>query len=163
MSRKISLTVFKSDKDAPLFHVEGYFSFSWPLCKVKSRRDSESKSEVNWIITFNSSNPHCNKITSMPQNPCDFEVSPTERGRVCISNTLAFDIREGNGHPPQCSCLENPRAWGAWWAAVYGVTQSQTRLTWVSSSSSVWYCYDFLCLVEQWTVEVTLWLLQAEL
>ena len=35
---------------------------------------------------------------------------------------------EGNGNPLQCSCLENPRDGGAWWAAVYGVTQSQTRL-----------------------------------
>ena len=35
---------------------------------------------------------------------------------------------EGNGNPLQCSCLENPRDWGAWWAAVYGVTQSRTRL-----------------------------------
>jgi len=45
-------------------------------------------------------------------------------------------IGEGNGHPLQCSCLENPRDGGAWWAAVYGVTQSQTRLKWLSSSSS---------------------------
>ena len=43
-------------------------------------------------------------------------------------------IGEGNGNPPQCSCLENG---GAWWAAVYGVVQSQTRLTWLSSSSSI--------------------------
>ena len=35
---------------------------------------------------------------------------------------------EGNGNPLQCSCLENPRDGGAWWAAVYGVAQSQTRL-----------------------------------
>ena len=35
---------------------------------------------------------------------------------------------EGNGNPLQCSCLENPRDGGAWWAAVYGVTQSRTRL-----------------------------------
>ena len=39
-------------------------------------------------------------------------------------------------HPLQCSCLENPREWGAWWAAVYGVAQSQTRLKQPSSSSS---------------------------
>ena len=45
-------------------------------------------------------------------------------------------IEEGNGNPLQCSCLENPRDGGAWWAAVYGVTQSQTRLKWLSSSSS---------------------------
>ena len=43
---------------------------------------------------------------------------------------------KGNGNPLQCSCLENPRDGGAWWAAVYGVTQSQTWLKWLSSSSS---------------------------
>ena len=45
-------------------------------------------------------------------------------------------IGEGNGNPLQYSCLENPRDRGAWWAAVYGVTQSQTRLKWLGSSSS---------------------------
>ena len=43
---------------------------------------------------------------------------------------------EGNGNPLQCSCLENPREGGAWWAAVYGVEQSQTPLKRLSSSSS---------------------------
>ena len=43
---------------------------------------------------------------------------------------------EGNGNPLQCSCLENPRDGGAWWAAVYEVAQSQTRLKRLSSSSS---------------------------
>ena len=42
----------------------------------------------------------------------------------------------GNGNPLHCSCLENPRDGGAWWAAVYGVAQSRTRLKWLSSSSS---------------------------
>ena len=46
-------------------------------------------------------------------------------------------IGEGNGNPLQCSCLENPRDGGAWWAAVSGVAQSRTRLKWLSSSSSV--------------------------
>ena len=45
-------------------------------------------------------------------------------------------IGEGNGNPLQCSCLENPRDGGAWWAAVFGVAQSQTRLKRLSSSSS---------------------------
>ena len=44
-------------------------------------------------------------------------------------------IGEGNGNPLQCSCLENPRDGGAWWAAIYGVTQSQTQLKRLSSSS----------------------------
>ena len=43
---------------------------------------------------------------------------------------------EGNGSPLQCSCLENPRDGGAWWSAVYGVTQNWTWLKWLSSSSS---------------------------
>ena len=42
-------------------------------------------------------------------------------------------IGEGNGNPLQCSCLENPRDGGTWWAAVYGVAQSQTRQKWLSS------------------------------
>ena len=43
---------------------------------------------------------------------------------------------EGNGNPLQCSCLENPRDGGAWWAAVYGVAESRKRLKQLSSSSS---------------------------
>ena len=45
-------------------------------------------------------------------------------------------IGEGNGNPLQCSCLEDPREGEAWWAAVYGVAQSRTRLKLLSSSSS---------------------------
>ena len=45
-------------------------------------------------------------------------------------------IGEGNGNPLQCSCLENPRDGGAWWAAIYGVTQSWTRVKRLSSCSS---------------------------
>jgi len=44
-------------------------------------------------------------------------------------------IGEGNGNPLQCSCLESPRDGEAWWASVYGVTQSWTQLKWLSSSS----------------------------
>ena len=53
--------------------------------------------------------------------------------RVDVTEQLQFHfslscIGEGNGNPLQCSCLENPRDRGAWWAAVYGVAQSRTRL-----------------------------------
>ena len=48
-------------------------------------------------------------------------------------------IGEGNGNPLQCSCLENPRDGGAWWASVYGVAQSRTWLKRLSSSSSSIY------------------------
>ena len=52
----------------------------------------------------------------------------------CITCCFSLScIGEGNGNPLQCSCLENPRDGGAWWAAVYGVAQSWTRLKWLSS------------------------------
>ena len=62
-------------------------------------------------------------------------------------------IGEGNGNPLQCSCLENPRDGGAWWAAISGVIQSQTWLKRLSSSSSssssmlvTWCCFSFMPL-----------------
>ena len=58
----------------------------------------------------------------------------TERLHFHISLSC---IGEGNGNPLQCSCLEIPRDGGACWAAVYGVAQSRTRLTQLSSSSSI--------------------------
>ena len=67
--------------------------------------------------------------------------SPWGRWGSDTTEGLHFDfllscIGEGNGNPLQCSCLENPRDGGVWWAAVYGVAQSRTRLKWLSSSSS---------------------------
>ena len=59
--------------------------------------------------------------------------------RLWLSDfTFAFHscIGEGNGNPPQYSCLENPKDGGAWWAAIFGVAQSRTWLKWLSSSSS---------------------------
>ena len=52
------------------------------------------------------------------------------------SVTSLSRIGEENGNPLQCSCLENSRDGGAWWAAVYGVAQNRTRLKQLSSSSS---------------------------
>ena len=62
-------------------------------------------------------------------------------------------IGGGNGNPLQCSCLENPRDGEAWWAAIYGVSQSWTRLKRLSSSSIPFYgqiifhCLDILSFV----------------
>ena len=55
---------------------------------------------------------------------------------ICHFHFSLSCIGEGNGNPLQCSCLENPREGVAWWAAVYGVAQSQTQLKQLSSSSS---------------------------
>ena len=62
------------------------------------------------------------------------ELDTTERLHFHFSLSC---IGEGNGNPLQCSCLENLRDGEAWWAAVYGVAQSQTRLKRLSSSNSV--------------------------
>ena len=67
--------------------------------------------------------------------------SPWGREESDTTEWFHFDFSlsctgEGNGNPLQYSCLENPRDGGAWWAAVYGVAQSRTRLKWLSSSSS---------------------------
>ena len=66
--------------------------------------------------------------------------SPGGRSESDTTERLHFHfslscIGEGNSNPLQCSCLENPRDGGAWWVAVYGVTQSRTRLKRLSSSS----------------------------
>jgi len=53
-----------------------------------------------------------------------------------VSGARILPVGEGNGTPLQCSCLEKPRDGGAWWAAVYGVAESRTRLERLSSSSS---------------------------
>ena len=70
--------------------------------------------------------------------------SPWGREELDTTEQLHFPFSflgtgEGNGNPLQCSCLENPRDGGAWWAAVCGVTQSRTRLKRLSSNpSSAW-------------------------
>ena len=70
------------------------------------------------------------------QSMGSLESNMTERLHFHFSLSC---IGEGNGNPLQCSCLETPRDGGAWWAAVYGVAQSRTRLKQLSSSSSSLY------------------------
>ena len=80
--------------------------------------------------------------------------SPRGRKKSDTTERLHFHFSlsctgEGNGNPLQCSCLENPRDGEAWWAAVYGVAQSRTRLKQLSSSSSMliyslFFCYLYL-------------------
>ena len=80
---------------------------------------------------------------------------------------IALIIREGNGTQLQYFCLKNPMDGGAWWAAVYGVAQSQTRLKLLSSSSSSYYMpstdwntqliltqfiINFLCMFEEFNI-----------
>ena len=72
-------------------------------------------------------------VAAVVKNP------PTNAGDARDAGSIPGSGRypgEGNGNPLQCSCLENPRDGGAWWAAIDGVTQSWTRLKRLSSSSS---------------------------
>ena len=67
--------------------------------------------------------------------------SPWGRWELDMTQWLHFHFSlsctgEENGNPLQCSCLENPRDGGTWWAGIYGVAQSRTRLKRLSSSSS---------------------------
>jgi hypothetical protein len=83
-------------------------------------------SPLAWKIPWTEEPVHC--------SPWGCEESDmTERLHFHFSHSC---IGEGNGNPLQCSCLENPRDRGAWWAAIYGVAQSQTRLKRLSSSNS---------------------------
>ena len=61
-------------------------------------------------------------------SPWGHEESSDTTERLHFHFSLSC-IGEGNGNPLQCSYLENPRDRGAWWAAVYGVAQSRTRLS----------------------------------
>ena len=67
-----------------------------------------------------------NHVTENHELKREGKTTSTERLHFHFSLSR---IGEGNSNPLQCSCLENPRDGGAWWAAVYGVTQRRTRLT----------------------------------
>ena len=67
----------------------------------------------------------------------DSKESACNAGELGLIPGSGRSSGEGNGNPLHCSCLDNPREGGAWWAAVYGVAQSRTRLKRLSSSSSI--------------------------
>ena len=88
--------------------------------------------------------------------------SPWGRWGLDMTERLHFHFSlsctgEGNSNPLQCSCLENPRDRGAWWAAIYGVAQSRTRLKQLSSSSSNGHA-SFISIIQQkWLGKVKVW------
>ena len=87
-----------------------------------------------WFLSLKPGKPY-GRRSLVGCSPWDHWESDTTH-RLHFHFSLSH-IGEGNGNPLQCSCLENPRDRGAWWAAIYGVTQSRTRLKWLSSSSSM--------------------------
>ena len=106
--------------------------------KLGSEPLARGKIGVKWQPTLallpGKSHGQRNLVGCSPWGRC--ELVTTEWLRFHFSLSC---IGEGNGNSLQCSCLENPRDGGAWWAAVYGVAQSQTQLKQLSSSSiRVW-------------------------
>ena len=83
-------------------------------------------SPPSWIPLTPPSPPYPSRLSSIHRTPTDY----------LFYIWLMYMFEEGNGNPLQCSCLENPRDGGAWWAAVYGVAQSRARLKRFSSSST---------------------------
>ena len=72
------------------------------------------------------------------EEPGRLQSMGSRRVRLDWATSLSR-IGEGNGNPLQCACLENPRGSGAWWAAVYEVAQSRTRLKRLSSCRLAWH------------------------
>jgi len=107
---------------------------------VGSHRVSGSLPEIMWLLTGLMSlmekamAPHSSTLAwKIPWMEEPGRCSPWGRRGSDMTEQLHFHfslscIGEGNGNPLQCSCLENPRDGGAWWAAVYEVAQSWTRL-----------------------------------
>ena len=90
---------------------------------------------LNWIKE-KAMAPHSSTLAwKIPwmEEPSSLQSMGSLRVRHNWATSLSC-IGEGNGNPLQCSCLENPRDGGAWWAAVYGVAQSRTWLKWLSSN-----------------------------
>ena len=83
------------------------------------------------------------------EEPGRLQSMGVAKSRTRLSDFFHFSlscIGEGNGNPLQDSCLENPRVWGAWWAAVYGVARSRTGLKRLSSIHQVGTTYGVLPL-----------------
>ena len=108
---------------------EGRWWLSWVLKEGKFEQLFKYGSEVG---------------KSHPSRRC-LKTRSRRLKNVCMQENKYVDLtcmgclkwsRRRKWQPTQCSCLENPRDRGAWWAAVYGVAQSQTRLKRLSSSSS---------------------------
>ena len=108
---------------------------SWDLCELLRRRQWHPTP----VLLPGKSHGRRSLVGCSPWGLKEFDMT----------EWLDFDfalscIGEGNGNPLQCSCLENPRDEGTWWAAVYGVAQSRRRLKWLSSSSSsMWITSGF--------------------
>ena len=112
----------------------------WVVITSGQIDDQRRVEPSNWFYTLKNVDlsMHFN-ITNWKPQVLKIYTSPWGRWESDMTERLSFHfslscIGEGNGNPLQCSCLENPRDGRAWWASVYGVAQSRTRLKRLSSS-----------------------------
>ena len=129
------------------------FWFTLPLNTFSEKAVAPHSSTFAWKISWTEKPGGLQSMGSLESDTTEqlhFHFSLSCRG-------------EGNGNPLQCACLENPRDGEAWWAAVYGVAQSWTRLKPLSSSSSSKYLLNVVlfspnvkcCFGEIWVQPVS--------
>ena len=106
----------------PLFHFQGPLELPWAYPYNREKAMASHSSTLAWKIPWTEEPGRLQSMGSLTTERLHFHFSLS-----CIGGR--------NGDPLQCSCLENPRDGGAWWAAVCGDPQSRTRLKWLSSSS----------------------------
>ena len=118
-------------------------NFCLPIVRVWEKAMASHSSTLAWKI------PSAEEPGGLQSMGCK-ELDTTERLHFHFSLSC---IGEGNGSPFQCSCLENLRDDGAWWAAICGVAQSRTRLKRLSNSSRsegvivyflIWFSKEYL-------------------
>ena len=100
--------------------------------KTPELKKKKRKSLVHGSAGYSESSQMC--LWANSSQLCVSFLSHREEQKLSSKHHMTF--KKPNGNPLQCSCLENPRDGGAWWAAVSGVAQGQTWLKWLSSSST---------------------------
>ena len=148
MNQPVEVLVFSSvgnKEGRSLLFLTGCRSFQLVICSfnLKFHPDGQLR-ETFWLPLLHNSEkamaPHSSTLAwKIPWTEDPGGLQSMESLRVrhdWVTSLSLLCTGEGYGNPLQCSCLENPRNGGAWWAAFYGVTQSQTRLKRLSSSSS---------------------------
>ena len=115
-----------------------------------------TEKECYWLLTFTENITACRDGSELWVNSCSHELliflkmlwrrgygySHFTEDKIEVWGGCIIWLGEGNGNPLQYSCLENSVDGGAWWSAVYGVTQNPTGLKWLSSSSCSIICLN---------------------
>ena len=127
------------------FFILGFIT--WPFALIFTKMIFTYSSNISWLLIRNSEKAMATHSSTLAwkipwrEEPGGLQsMGSLKVGHDWVTSLSLFTscIGEGNGNPLQCSCLENPRDW-AWWAAVYGVAQSWTRLKQLSSRIRNYY------------------------